>query len=101
MQSATCRLSNTFDHPNRKANDMQLRDNGTLVHDGIVIGNVTANDDEDAEVILNLGWCAAAGVDVTIQGNPNVEARRIVLKRVAGSQPTTRGSSNDQQSLDA
>jgi len=64
---------------------VEIRPNGTLVHDGIVVGNVSPGHEADganaATITLNLGWLEAANVELIVQGNPNRESRRVVLHR--------------------
>jgi hypothetical protein len=57
----------------------ELRENGSLCFDGMVVGKVT----DEPRIVLNLGWAKAAGVGVTVQGDPEVDKKRggIILER--------------------
>jgi hypothetical protein len=63
------------------------RPNGTLVYNGMAVGRVDTetmlDDGTNARLVLNLGWMKAAGLRVTVQGDPEVDHRRngIVLER--------------------
>lgn len=56
----------------------EVRETGALCFDGMVVGRLGAE-----HVTLNLGWCKAAGLGVTVQGDPEVDRKRggIVLQR--------------------
>jgi len=58
--------------------ELELRENGGLVVDGLAIGRV-----EDSHLILNLGWMKLAGVGLTVQGDPDIDHKRggVVLQR--------------------
>lgn len=59
---------------------MELRTDGNLIHDGIVIGGISQFGEEPL-ITLNLGWMKAAGVHVKVLGDPDQERRRVVLER--------------------
>lgn len=62
----------------------EVRENGALCFDGMVVGRVTEKDAGGApRLTLNLGWAKAAGLGVTVQGDPEVDRRRggVVLER--------------------
>lgn len=72
---------------------IEVRPNGTVIFDGIAIGGLDfTNEDADGKgcegleiprLTLNLGWMRAAGMRITIEGDPRVDRNRtgIVLER--------------------
>lgn len=57
-----------------------LRADGKIVYDDVLVGRF---DRADALLTVDLGWCKAAGVHVTIKADPEVDRARsgIVLSR--------------------
>lgn len=55
-----------------------IRHDGKLVYDDVMIGRV-----DGGHVTLDLGWCKAAGVKITIKADPDVDRIRggVVLER--------------------
>lgn len=76
---------------------LDIRPNGTVTYDGIAIGALDFTDEEVPagtpitapptvavpRLTLNLGWMRAAGLHVTIEGDPRVDRQRggTVLER--------------------
>lgn len=69
---------------------LDIRPNGTVTYDGIAIGGLMFVVDAGEEpnisyprLTLNLGWMRAAGLHVTIEGDPRVDRQRggTVLER--------------------
>lgn len=64
-----------------------VRENGTIVYNEMAVGRVDTaaalDDGTNARLVLNLGWMKAAGLRVTVQGDPEVDRKRggIVLER--------------------
>lgn len=66
--------------------EFELRDNGSLVFDGIVVGTTSDAEhepDEDgpveverATITIDLGWAKAAGVRVRVLDDPAVDRHR-------------------------
>lgn len=68
----------------------ELRPNGVLLFDNIVIGGMAVKGDSEnldapgrPVVWLNLGWLKAAGLGVQVMGDPDVDRTRsgLVLER--------------------
>ena len=68
--------------------DIEVRENGTLVYDGIAVGRL---DQDDARLVLNLGWMKAAGLKITVEGDPSLDRRRVVLARPVDHVRTEQG----------
>lgn len=63
---------------------LAIRPNGTVTYDGIAIGGLALDlEAEGDRLTLNLGWMRAAGLHVTIEGDPRVDRQRggTVLER--------------------
>lgn len=57
---------------------LEVTDRGTLVFDGVAVGRFHA---DETRLVLNLGWFDAAGLKITVEGDPTNDRRRIVLAR--------------------
>lgn len=64
-----------------------IRPNGKVVYDDMIVGWIDTgamlDDGTNARLVLNLGWMKAAGLRITVQGDPDIDRKRggLVLER--------------------
>lgn len=50
---------------------MEIRENGSIVHDGVAVGQITdAPEGERDTLTIDLGWANAAGLHVVVRDDP-------------------------------